>query len=61
MPSEKRHKTYKREAAIVLLTGLGGVIYTGDIEMVQVLVWPILGFAAAAFGMDSIAAQWGDK
>lgn len=61
MPSEKRHKTYKREAAVVLLLALGGVTYTGDIAMVQALVWPIMGFAAAAFGMDSVAAQWSDK
>ena len=61
MPEGKRPKTYKREVAGVLLAGLGGIVFIGDIAMVQVLVWPIMGFAAAAFGMDSLASQWGDK
>ncbi len=46
-------KTYKREVAAVLLLGLAYVVYTGNVEMVNVLAWPILGFAAAAFGLDA--------
>lgn len=50
-------KTYKREVAIVLLAGLGVVVFSGNIEMVKVLVWPVFAFAMAAFGMDSYAKQ----
>ena len=35
-----------------MLLGLGYVVYTENIEMVQVLVWPIATFAGAAFGLD---------
>jgi uncharacterized membrane protein len=50
-------KTFKREIAIALLIGLGYVVYIDDIEMVEVLVWPVFTFAAAAFGLDSYAKQ----
>ena len=46
-------KTYKREVACVLLLCLGYVVYTGNVEMVNALVWPIVGFAAGAFGLDA--------
>jgi len=46
-------KTYKREVAGALLMGLAYIVYTGNVEMVNVLAWPILGFAAAAFGLDA--------
>ena len=45
-------KTLKREVATALLAGLGYVVYTGDVEMVKVLVWPVFSFAGLAFGMD---------
>jgi hypothetical protein len=45
-------KTYKREVALALLTGLGYVIYTGDHQMAEVLVWPVFTFAALSFGLD---------
>ena len=61
MSEPVRHKTYKREIACVLIAGLGGVVYVGDIEMVKVLVWPIIGFAAAAFGLDAVGSQWKAK
>ena len=47
-------KTYKREVAVLLLAGLAYTVYTGNVEMVNALVWPILGFAAGAFGMDAL-------
>ena len=50
--SETTKKTWKREVAVVMLLGLGYVVYTENIEMVQVLVWPIATFAGAAFGLD---------
>lgn len=61
MSNEVRHRTYKREVACVLLVGLSGVVFLGDIEMVKVLVWPVVGFAAAAFGLDAVGSQWKAK
>ena len=52
-----RRKTFKREVAAALLVGLGYVVYTGNVEMTEILVWPIIMFAAGAFGMDAIASQ----
>lgn len=54
---QNRIKTYKREVAVGLLLGLSYVVWTGDIGMVEVLVWPVFTFAAAAFGLDSYAKQ----
>ena len=51
---ENNKKTYKREVAVVLIAILSWVIYAGNVEMVNVLVWPILMFAGGAFGIDAI-------
>lgn len=45
-------KTYKREVALALLAGLGYVVFTGDHQMAEVLVWPVFTFAALSFGLD---------
>lgn len=50
--SQETNKTWKREVAFVLLLGLGYVVYQENIEMVKVLVWPVVTFAGAAFGLD---------
>lgn len=50
-------KTWKREVAALLLAGLCYVVYTQDTEMVNVLVWPIMFFAAGAFGIDAAVKQ----
>jgi ribosomal protein S19 len=55
--SEKKTKTWKREVAVLLLIGLGYVVYIGDHEMAGIIVWPIMGFAAGAFGLDSFSKQ----
>ncbi len=47
-------KTYKREVAAALLLGLGYLVFKNNLEMVNVLVWPIIGFAAGAFGIDAV-------
>ena len=54
----KPKKTYKREVAAVLLAALGYTIWTGDHRMVEILVWPVVGFAGAAFGLDSVMKQY---
>lgn len=51
-------KTYKRETAAVMLLGLGVLVAVGDTAMVEIMVWPIVGFAAGAFGLDAVAKQW---
>jgi len=45
-------KTWKREVAALLLSFLCYTIYGGDVEMVKVIVYPFVAFAALAFGLD---------
>jgi hypothetical protein len=45
-------KTWKREAAALMMLGLSYVVWTGDVSMVEVLVWPVFSFAGLAFGLD---------
>lgn len=45
-------KTWKREAAALMMLGLSYVVWTGDVDMVEVLVWPVFSFAGLAFGLD---------
>lgn len=52
--SKMPQKTYKREVAVALLLGLGYLVWSGNVEMVNALVWPIFGFAAGAFGMSAL-------
>ena len=46
-------KTFKREIAVVLLLWLVYLVETKDIDVVEILVWPVFSFAAAAFGFDA--------
>lgn len=48
-------KTYKRELAVALLLWLVYVTEVKDATIVEILVWPIFSFAAAAFGFDQYA------
>lgn len=48
-------KTYKRELAVILLVWLMYVVEVKDVAIIEVLVWPIFSFAAAAFGFDQYA------
>ena len=50
----KEKKTYKREVASALLLGLGYLAFTDKLEMVNAVVWPIMGFAAGAFGIAAV-------
>ena len=45
-------KTYKRELAVILLLWLMYVVEVKDAIIVEILVWPVFSFAAAAFGFD---------
>ena len=48
-------KTYKRELAVILLVWLMYVVEFKDVSIIEVLVWPVFSFAAAAFGFDQYA------
>jgi hypothetical protein len=49
-----KNKTYKREVAIALLLVLGYLILKNNVEMVNAVIWPIIGFAAGAFGIAAV-------
>lgn len=61
MSTPKNCKTYKREMALILFLGLAYVVFTGDIAMVKVLVWPVFAFGMGAFGLDGYAKQIQDQ
>ena len=48
----KQTKTYKREVAVALLLWLVYLVEFKDAALVEILVWPVFSFAAAAFGFD---------
>lgn len=48
-------KTFKREVAVALLVWLVYLVEVKEVSLVEVLVWPIFSFAAAAFGFDQYA------
>ena len=48
-------KTYKRELAVLLLLWLGYIVEVKDVAIIEILVWPVFSFAAAAFGFDQYA------
>lgn len=45
-------KTYKRELAVALLIWFAYLVETKDINLVEVLVWPVFTYSALAFGID---------
>jgi hypothetical protein len=45
-------KTFKREVAILLLLWLVYIVEVKDAKIIEILVWPVFSFAAAAFGFD---------
>jgi hypothetical protein len=46
-------KSFKREVAVALLIWLVYIVEVKDVTIIEVLVWPIFTFAAAAFGIDA--------
>ena len=52
------NKTLKRELAFVFFLLLSyTIIFVGDVEMVKVIIWPIMLYIGAAFGMDWATKQ----
>lgn len=45
-------KTYKRELAVLLILWLVYIVEVKDVQIIEILVWPVFSFAAAAFGFD---------
>ena len=45
-------KTYKREVAVILLVWMAYIVEVKETNLVEILVWPVFSFAAAAFGFD---------
>lgn len=45
-------KTYKRELAVILILWLVYIVEVKDVAIIEILVWPVFSFAAAAFGFD---------
>lgn len=54
-------KTFKRELAVALLIWLGYVVEVKDVQIVEVLVWPIFAFVGAAFSLDVYSKRLWDK
>ena len=50
-------KTYKREVAIILLLWLAYIVEFHDAAILEIVIWPVFGFAAGAFGLDAVAKQ----
>jgi hypothetical protein len=48
-----REKTFKREVALLCLVWLVYIVETKDVEVINVLAWPIFSYVAAAFGFDA--------
>lgn len=46
-------KTFKRELAVALLVWLVYIVETKDVQIIEVLAWPIFSYVGAAFGFDS--------
>ena len=50
-------KTFKREVAVALLLVMCWCMYSDQVDMLEIVVWPFITFAAAAFGIDAFAKQ----
>jgi hypothetical protein len=47
-------KTWSRESAGLLLLILVWSIYQGDVALVTTIIWPILSYAAVAYGLKRL-------
>lgn len=47
-------KTYKRELAVAIMVWFMYVVEVKDVNVVELLVWPVFTFVALAFGLDWI-------
>lgn len=56
---ESKGKSYKRELAVALLIWFAYLVETKDINIVEVLVWPVFTYSALAFGLQWYAPNGG--
>lgn len=45
-------KTFKRELSVCLLIWLVYLMETKDVELIELVVWPIFTFAGLSFGLE---------
>lgn len=50
MTEKKKNKTWSRELATLLLLFVCYVAFNGSIDILEIIVWPFVAFAMAAFG-----------
>lgn len=46
-------KTFKRELGIGLIVWLVYIVEVKDVQILEILVWPIFSYVTAAFGLDA--------
>ena len=52
--SSSSKKTWSRETAVILLLVLCYTIYRENVELTNVIIWPITTYASVAFGLRRI-------
>lgn len=60
----EKTKTWSRETALALLAVFIWAVYQNNVEMVEVIVWPITTYAAIAYGLkrvDQSDGMWSAK
>lgn len=60
----EKSKTWSRETALLLLAVFIWAVYQNNVEMVEVIVWPITTYAAIAYGLkrvDQSDGMWSSK
>lgn len=53
----KPKKTFKRETAWAFLVIIGYIVFTENVELLKVVIWPFMLFIATAYGMDWASKQ----
>ena len=62
--SQPKRKTWSRETALILMAVFCWTVYSNNVGMAEVIVWPITTYAAIAFGLkriDESDGVWGVK
>lgn len=54
-------KTFKRELGLALIFWLVYIVETKDVQIIEILVWPIFTYVSAAFGIDAYGKLFGNK
>lgn len=49
---EPTKKTWKREMALALFLWFAYIVETKDVELIELVVWPIFTFGGLAFGLE---------